>query len=1554
MASEHPKTPPKLLNKIREDVKVKSWRIPLPDFHFDHQPYNHSHDHRDFFGRETESKSFLKMLQNSRMNSGSYLITGYRGAGKTSFVKKVMDDFSNGVADLANYPTFRALIELPWIQKGYLGASQLWKNTKILPYLFRGMSTISGAVSLILLLIFLFLFPYVNTITDIMLVLFIIVVVKFRQHGWAGVYPMQWARWLFKPVVQVHINLGHNIDNQRNVIFGLVNLLREEYRAQVNRTWLHKLSMLLLLFIFTTALSIGSFKIFRVTDGHETHIEVHAKPTENHSEKTEAEANHQTVLSLHQFLEQRIHSFIFHDPHPEKPDKPTAKDESHVLAPLAMLLGREIPPPVAEQSEAHAAKKSKDEAHHHAPKPLSQLCYPRLNYAHNLPDIHVENHYIAGQPVAKTYSEIEEVSLFREVFLKTPYCALYKASIDLYRFSHQDTHESSTIKQRMVGLMASFYWVYDWVKQVPKEELGQLTYAPRPYHIIHFVIVFFLLLYIRRRLGGPNQILWRLENLCDRIESTEMLDSDNDIHIPFFSRKRHVQRQRLDERQTESLLLQILQDNATQNWFIKPRIVFIFDELDKIHPKRKDDEPATSIELDFSESVRQRKYEVERLLGSFKNLISVAPCYFIFIAGREMMDANLADQGEIRFLYASLFDKVFYIPSFLTDESDENGNDISSMVEQYVCRRLMRPVDALWAYDKYLHKQAEKEVGTDPKAIKQRVQQLRIQGYGAWSLPVYNTYLEQKQEQDELRQRLLFFLQDFIYFLTYRSAGDAKKLDLQFEEFVVPKHSLPESFLGQNELQNELKVYREGDKDFILFFDKKAQYRVQLIAHLFTIFHGTYSRMIRQYGDKLSVSVFSILDYVCKFHSMAFSKRDFERMADALDIHRAPTLPQVIDMIMNHILSPYTRQIQNGFYSFRFVRYIQREIRYISQFSESDMSAFNFSLDESNQIKAHFEQMLKEQTELYHKERDILEDKKDIQSSHYVLPNLHLLIGSINDQDNDYEPAAIAYRTAIEYLHPTIRECLDAVNDSKSKDKASANSICSQTIKRHLPALILYVRANLKLGLLQERRMIYDTSHALYNRICDVIERIFITGKQLQYIQDPEQLLTLCQPAVCSAFLHAKTDPDSKVAGEIFSKAIKHLDSLATGKTTKKSAIHKASANNWLTNDTIAKSYYSLQLRRADMYVLRSEFDQALAIYRRLEKKYQKNYPNYLLKAKIYDGLATCKMAIELAKAHAQNPDTRQQVDGLKQIIENFTIAADSYRETGLGSEEQTVLWKLSYALVMGTLPLTQFSYPVFVDHLFDPQNSTDNLNERMQDIAGRTFADAHTIHQQRLESIGVTNPNLQQMASAPLLHSQSLLQAYVQGLSHQQANIGIEIKNLAAFPMHSRVLGLFLKGMYFYKCYQQRQAEHKDLELLFNAFYLLIQTLEESLDYECGMDLLIPPLGMTRYYIWDVVQTLDGIDKSALSQRFLDDSYFSADRQRYFDVDYCRRKAQVQLIELLSRHRADKVAHKQYDNYVRNRFYLYDAFSDPYSQGLWAVEYGFVPFAQRALEKLR
>ncbi|WP_133513086.1 ATP-binding protein [Candidatus Thiosymbion oneisti] len=77
-------------------ARFRSWIVPLHRFQFHHEPYRRETGSDSFIGREALCAEFLALLTSSQNSSGSYLVTGYRGVGKTSLVKKVLHDYADG------------------------------------------------------------------------------------------------------------------------------------------------------------------------------------------------------------------------------------------------------------------------------------------------------------------------------------------------------------------------------------------------------------------------------------------------------------------------------------------------------------------------------------------------------------------------------------------------------------------------------------------------------------------------------------------------------------------------------------------------------------------------------------------------------------------------------------------------------------------------------------------------------------------------------------------------------------------------------------------------------------------------------------------------------------------------------------------------------------------------------------------------------------------------------------------------------------------------------------------------------------------------------------------------------------------------------------------------------------------------------------------------------------------------------------------------------------------------------------------------------------------
>jgi hypothetical protein len=192
-------------------------------------------------------------------------------------------------------------------------------------------------------------------------------------------------------------------------------------------------------------------------------------------------------------------------------------------------------------------------------------------------------------------------------------------------------------------------------------------------------------------------------------------------------------------------------------------------------------------------------------------------------------------------------------------------------------------------------------------------------------------------------------------------------------------------------------------------------------------------------------------------------------------------------------LIPYLRRVENGVYEYRFLRYYQREITYISQFSEADAAAFNFTLDVSIGIKRHFRDLLQRH----------VRQQTDVGtpvSEKLSLPSLHVVLAELYGLDKEYAEAMGQYRNALQYMEPIIEAELDLRFTEEGSGQLESfshrfNKYLSTPKKtRHLQieekrhgaitdpvkTLLFYVRVLLKIGLMEEQRNQYENSAAHY------------------------------------------------------------------------------------------------------------------------------------------------------------------------------------------------------------------------------------------------------------------------------------------------------------------------------------------------------------------------------------------------------------------------------------------------------------------------------------------
>lgn len=363
-----------------------------------------------------------------------------------------------------------------------------------------------------------------------------------------------------------------------------------------------------------------------------------------------------------------------------------------------------------------------------------------------------------------------------------------------------------------------------------------------------------------------------------------------------------------------------------------PKFIIVIDELDKIepnyfyHPGEHDDSIANmQIDSGFTRQ-KKRQEAIAKLLANMKSFLNSAKAKFIFIGGRELYDASLADIADRESFYSSIFNEVIYIKSFFKDRI-EKQTGITDLIEGFLCQ--------------FLNPNIERAPDTK-----------RLLNYGLKDYIEY-CHLELGIHGKELF-KLAFLLQNFIIFLTFRSNGSPKKLIEIFEKYV---------FRIDASAQNDVNTYiveRNENKRNNLFlrFTFKDQYEIGATANLYRPYLIIHSRHLKLLGDKLLYSTAFLMDHLLKFHKHAFSWRNLELIPEIILINKDPNLRFFLKDIMDFLFHMHIRKTTNAIFQFKFFRKVTNEIEYLTKTSELSSAAFNFTVDESFHLKHYYKKKL--------------------------------------------------------------------------------------------------------------------------------------------------------------------------------------------------------------------------------------------------------------------------------------------------------------------------------------------------------------------------------------------------------------------------------------------------------------------------------------------------------------------------------------------------------------------------------------------------------------------
>ncbi len=516
--------------------------------------------------------------------------------------------------------------------------------------------------------------------------------------------------------------------------------------------------------------------------------------------------------------------------------------------------------------------------------------------------------------------------------------------------------------------------------------------------------------------------------------------------------------------------------------FDVPYFLFIIDELDKIEPYTNpniQEQDASGLSLDNLDSapgtnkIRQRQEAVARLLANLKGFLNVVRAKFFFIGGREMFDASLADIADRDSFYSSIFNDVIYINSFFKDKVEVRAG-VTQMTEAYLCKVIMADLEKDFS-DNYNLKKLSRSINRIDGEFYMDESILGESGNGRPSDIAFKA----------CKYKILFLLQNYIIYLNYRSNGTPKKLASLIENNIRNGSIFQaegdkkgnKASLAKNHLvlyhkdksricpnhNGKQKVIPWENRLFLRFkFD--FQYEIGLTANLYRPYLIANSRHIKSLGDKLLFSSAFIIDHILKFHPFGFSWRHLEMIPEVILVNKEPNLRRFVEELIRFLSYTHIRSTVSGIFQYKFYIKVSKELTYLSKTSDLGSAAFNFTLDESLQIKRHYKRKLVELRNKYDGYKPIPGDNLFVHSMCFV----QTILGDLYFYDKEYDEAVVYYTESIQTLRlprPLVETC----------------------ITRH--QFYLWLRNKLKLGLALEKMRAFNSAFSHYRNLTLELEK---------------------------------------------------------------------------------------------------------------------------------------------------------------------------------------------------------------------------------------------------------------------------------------------------------------------------------------------------------------------------------------------------------------------------------------------------------------------------------
>lgn len=598
-----------------------------------------------------------------------------------------------------------------------------------------------------------------------------------------------------------------------------------------------------------------------------------------------------------------------------------------------------------------------------------------------------------------------------------------------------------------------------------------------------FVCYIVYQLFASRFLSTQQRILRKLNFLKKRIDAS--IDVSTNIgatnRLLTINSHKKVSHSVANIREIEQELIDILE--RINRGICHPSFILVFDELDKVEAETSFASQTQSLAPEYTSerhfpgggTSRKRKQNVLHLLANMKLFVSSAKAKFIFIAGRELYDAYLADLSDREFAISSIFNGVIYVESFCSNERREK--DIMSNAEAFICKQLTP--HSYIKKENIRHYLKLKTTGKDFEKIDINLKfyykyliNNYVKVYGDSMLYSNEELNDCHSRQDQLCNhdirtcidKAVVLLYHFSVYLYHISNGSPKKMTLYFEKYIRPTVNPTDFMLGHDTKYSqsvlsepEINIRITEPAKFYLSFGYMDQRGIGFVHYIsFPVTQIIINA--NQFGDKLLVSASFLIDHIYKFHNSGFSWRNLEHTPELLEVYRIPEFRDFINSIISYLTQTHLIPITCGLYQFKFRKQFSEEISLASKLSEEVAALFNFTLDESQSVKQHYFEIQED----YNKRME--QEQSD---SPHAKAGIHNILADLYMSDEEYTKAIFEYQTAIQIISSL---------DSPKMEENFSNP-------HYISHVLFLIRNMLKLGLAFEKRKTYESAYITYNEL---------------------------------------------------------------------------------------------------------------------------------------------------------------------------------------------------------------------------------------------------------------------------------------------------------------------------------------------------------------------------------------------------------------------------------------------------------------------------------------